>query len=74
MLRRERLVNKLKDLGYRFHRDTRRGRVKLFRRGTDIVAVTQHDLFDEEAVRSILSQCGMKNEDIQMFIAANTSS
>ncbi len=55
MVRRERLINKLRELGYTFKRDA--WRVQIWKRGTHRPAIPKQDLLDEETVASILRQC-----------------
>jgi hypothetical protein len=66
MIARERLVNKLKEIGYRFKRDA--WRVTMFRNGTRRVEVPKRDFLQDETVAQILRQCGLTRDQIVQFI------
>jgi hypothetical protein len=66
MLKRERLINKLRALGYQFKNET--DRTYMFRRGTHRAFVPKTDLISEINVRSILNQCGCNPAEVEEFI------
>lgn len=68
---REHLINKLRELGYKFKRDC--WRVSMYKRGTHRVEVRKRDFLDEDAVRSMLRQCGQSPEEIDAFIKCTRS-
>lgn len=65
MVRRERLINKLRELGFRFKRDA--WRVQLWQRGMLRPQIPKRDLLDQETVSHILRQCGCQNDEIMAF-------
>ena len=66
MVRRERVVNKLRELGFRFKRDA--WRVQLWQKGMQRPEIPKRDFLDEETVFHILRQCGLKPEEIAAFL------
>jgi hypothetical protein len=66
MVRRERLINKLRELGFRFKRDA--WRVQLWQKGMLRPEIPKRDLLDEETVCNILRQCHLKNDEIAAFL------
>ena len=68
MLKRERLINKLRELGFAFKKET--PNTYLYRRGTDAVFVPKTDLISEINVRTILTHCGCQNAEIEEFVRA----
>ena len=68
MLKRERVINKLRDLGYEFKREA--PSTYLWRRGTHVVFVPKTTQVSETWVRSTLQTCGCKPGEIDEFIRA----
>ncbi len=70
-IRRERLVNKLRDLGYKLKQDA--WRVTIFRHPVSmrVVSVPKRDLLSEEFVRSVLRQAGCDADDVKTFVCSN---
>lgn len=66
MIPRERLINKLRAIGYTFKRDA--WRVQFFKKGTHRAEVPKRDLIAPETAMNILRQCGVPAEDIQSFL------
>lgn len=66
MIARDRLINKLRELGYTFKRDA--WRVSIWKKGTHRVEVRKKDFLEEETVRQMLRQCGCEREEIDRFI------
>ena len=71
MLRREAVIAKLRDIGYRFKKDA--WRVSIFTRGTHRSMVPKKDLLEQETVCHLLRQAGQTPEQIRDFIAAARS-
>lgn len=67
MITREALVRKLRELGYKFKRQT--DRVEIYKRRTDYANVPRRDLVSELNVRKILDNAGCSREDIERFIS-----
>lgn len=69
MIRREHYCNKLRELGFKYKRES--DRVYLYKKpgNPSFVAVPRSDLLDEDAVRAQLNLCGCKKDDIEKFIA-----
>jgi hypothetical protein len=67
-MRRDRIISKLRELGYGFKRDA--WRVQIFRHPVtlDVIAVRKRDDIDDDWVRSVLRQAGCSKEDIERFI------
>jgi hypothetical protein len=67
-MRRDRIVSKLRELGYKLRQDA--WRVQLFRHPVTmhIVQVRKRDDIDDDWVRSTLRQTGCSKEDIEKFI------
>jgi hypothetical protein len=70
-LRRERFINKLRELDYHFARQT--DRTYVWRRGVHHVYVPQKELLPLTYVRQTLKQCGLSESDIEMFIGTATA-
>ena len=66
MVPRQRLINKLREMGYRFKRDA--WRVQFWIKGTHRPAIPKRDLLDDETVTQILRQCGATPDEIIAFI------
>lgn len=66
MVRRERLINKLRELGFRFKRDA--WRVQFWQKGQLRPVIPKRDFLDEETVAQILRQCGVAQQDIMAFL------
>ncbi len=71
-VRKERLVNLLREKGYKFKRQA--DRVELWRasNGTNRAAVPRRDWLEEFTVLSILRQCGLDEDEIQAFLHENS--
>ena len=67
---RQQVVNRIRDEGFKYH--DKRKRVELYRKkGTqEYVVIPLRDLLPETSVRIILSQAGLKTEQIDEFIAS----
>ncbi len=70
---REQVINKLRECGFRFKKDS--WRVSLFKRSSDMrrVEVPKRDIIADEWVRSTFRQIGLSKEDIDSFIRHCTS-
>lgn len=68
MLKRERAVNKLRELGYSFKREA--PSTYIYRKGTHRVFVPKTDLVSESWARITLQTCGCKAMEIEDFIRA----
>lgn len=73
MIRRERFVNKLNELGYSYKSQGDRAMLykKAGQRG--YVTVPKRDLLDEQYVRGQLSLAGCTQADVEAFICQNRS-
>lgn len=71
VIRREHFCNKLKELGYRYKRET--DRVSLWKKpgNPSFVTVPRRDLVDEDYVRATLRMSGCNRQDIETFITTN---
>lgn len=68
MIAREKLIAKLRELGYSFKKDS--WRVSVFKRGTHRAEVRKRDFLEEQTVRQTLRQTKlMTAEEIDAFIA-----
>lgn len=67
-MRRERVINKLRELKYKFRRDA--WRVSIWKKGTHEVHVPKRDILSEDWVRSTLTQAGCAKDEIDRFIQA----
>lgn len=67
-MRRERIIAKLRELGYKFKRDA--WRVQIFRNPATmhLVQVRKRDDVDDDWVRSVLKQAGCSKEEIERFL------
>lgn len=67
-MRREHLVNKLREIGFSFRKQ--HWRVAEWRRGTPkmVVMIPERDDLDESVVRNILRQAGCPADDIDAFV------
>ena len=70
-MQRDRVINRLKALGFSFYRDA--WRVKIFRNAQTIheVHVPMRDDIDDEWVMSVLRQNGVSAEEARAFIECN---
>jgi len=68
MLKRERFVNKLRELGYKFKKET--PATHLYRCGTHPVFVPKTDLLTETYVRITLQTCNCGTDEIEAFVRA----
>jgi hypothetical protein len=68
VIRREHFCNKLRELKYKYKRETER--VLLYKRSNDpvYVMVPRRDLLDDDYVRIQLKQSGCSKEDIETFL------
>ena len=71
MIGREKCINKLRDLGFKF--SSQRPRVDLWRRGMDFVALPRKDQINEVWVRATLAQHGLTADEIESFIQSANS-
>jgi hypothetical protein len=71
MVPRPTLVNRIRELNYHLHQETQR--VHIYRkRGSNpphYVTIRKCDKLEDEFVRSTLNQVGLKQEEIEKFIA-----
>lgn len=65
---RERVLNKLRMMGYSFKRQA--PRVDLYKNGPDRIEVPRKDLIDERWVRAVLGQRHIPPADIDAFVRA----
>lgn len=67
-MRRERLINIIRSLGYSFRRDA--WRIQDWKRSTDghTIQVPKRDILSEEYVRSVLRQAGCDADQITEFL------
>lgn len=67
-MRRDRIISKLRELGYSFKQDA--WRVQMFRHPVTlhVIAVRKRDDIDDDWVRSALRQAGCPKEEIEKFI------
>lgn len=68
MLKRERIINILHELEYKFKRDTPRG--SIWRNGTHAVFLPKTAKVSETWLRATLQTCGCKPSDIDEFVRA----
>ena len=68
MISRQRLRNKLLELGFGFSLRTKRVEVHKLKGSTKRLELTHHKEFSDQYVRIILKQAGMKSEDIEKFV------
>lgn len=71
MIKREKLVNKLREIGCTFKTQTKR--CYLWRKGSQRIFVPKSDLLSETYVQSVLRQCGQDEEQIKAFIGRESS-
>lgn len=73
-VRREHVINRLRELGYRFKK--RGDRVEIYKRkgSTDYASVRRRDLLDESEARSILRMAGIDAVEIDRFIDTSRAS
>lgn len=69
-IRREHVINRLRELGYRFKK--RGDRVEIYKRKgcTDYATVRRRDLLDDAEACSTLRMAGLDATEIDRFIAA----
>ncbi len=68
MLKRERVINKLRELGYSFKREA--PSTFIYKRGSHRVFVPKTDLVSESWVRATLFTCNCNQQEIDDFIRA----
>jgi hypothetical protein len=66
MLKRERVINKLRDLGYVFKREAPNRFI--YKRGSHRVFVPKTDLVSETWVLATLFTCGCKQQEAEEFV------
>jgi hypothetical protein len=66
MLKRDRIINKLRELNYKFGKET--PNTYAYRSGTHWVFVPKTDLVSETWAAITLSTCGCKQPEIEEFI------
>ena len=73
MIRKEAFINKIRELGYTYK--NRQKRTQLWRKkgGQHRMFVPLADLLEEDFVKSSLNQAGLKEPDIESFIASAKS-
>jgi len=71
MIARQRLRNKLLELGYSFSLRTKRVEIHRKKGSTKRIELTHQREFSEEYVRIVLRQAGLNQEEIERFIAEN---
>jgi predicted RNA binding protein YcfA (HicA-like mRNA interferase family) len=67
-MRRERFINKIRDLGYKFKRDAWRIQVWKHPQTMHVIEPRKKDDLDDDWVRSVLRHAGCSKEDIEAFI------
>ena len=65
---RDRLLNKLRELGFRHRRDAKRVALWGSSGSRKRVSVPRNPLIPDEAVKSILGQAGCDREEIESFL------
>lgn len=67
-MRRDRIIAKLRELGYSFKQDA--WRVQVFRHSVTLhsIQVRKRDDIDDDWVRSVLRQAGCSKDEIETFI------
>lgn len=73
MVRRDALINKIRDLGYAFKSQQKRTYLWRQKNGTHYIHVPKADLLEDEFVTSVLRQAGVAEEDILSFLGAAKS-
>lgn len=68
MLKRDRIINKLRELGYSFKREA--PNTYIWRRGSHRVFVPKTDQVSETWARATLASCGCVAKEIDSFIQA----
>ncbi len=68
MLKRERVLNKLRELGFSFKRQA--PNVDIYKNGQDRIAVPRNAMIDPDWVRSVLGK-RCPREEIERFIQTN---
>ena len=71
MISRQRLRNKLLELGFGFSLRTKRVEVHRQKGSTKRIELTHHRQFSEEYVRIVLKQAGLQPTEIEKFIGEN---
>jgi hypothetical protein len=66
VIARERVINKLRELGFSFRKD--HWRVSMFRKGPLRVEVPKKDLLEDAWVRSQFRQCGLSFAETEEFL------
>lgn len=71
-MRRDRVIAKLRELGYKFSREA--WRVNIYRHPATmhVIQVRNRDDIDDDWVRGVLRQAGCSKEDIEKFVTANS--
>jgi len=69
VIRREHFCNRIRDLGFKYKRET--DRVYLYKKpgNPSFITIPRSDLLDDDFVRVNLKLCGCSKEDIETFIA-----
>lgn len=70
-MRRDRVISKLRELGYTFRQDA--WRVQMFRHPVTmhVIQVRKRDDIDDDWVRSVLRQAGCSKDETERFIGQN---
>ena len=71
---RERFINKIRSLDYRFNQQGKRVSIWRKKGGTHFVSVPHTKLLAEDFARHALRQCGLDEDEIQEFLAAARTS
>jgi hypothetical protein len=66
MLKRERVINKLRELGYAFKKEA--PSTYIYRKGTHRVFLPKTDFVSETWARATLNTCGCKADEIEEFV------
>lgn len=68
MIKREQLINKLRELGYKYKRQS--DRVEIYARGTQRVLLPRRDLIPVALAQILVRQAGASESDALAFIRA----
>ena len=73
MIRKEAFINKIRKLGYTYKNQQKRTQLWRKKGGVHRMFVSLSDLLEEDYVRSNLAQAGLKEPEIESFIASAKS-
>lgn len=72
MVLRTTFLNKIRELNYALHNETKRVQIYRKRGGSHLITLPKKDKLEDDFVTSSLSQAGVTQEDIKVFMAFHT--